>query len=112
MKFLLSVLLVMSSFAQANAACDKVLERAANEKTPEAALSVLGACLAGPASLKVHQQVALEMADISLRTGDTEAALRYLDILRMMLEDADTNHSFINEVVTVTQVQFSSQKQM
>lgn len=79
---------LLSPFAQANNACDKVLERAAHEQKPEAALSVLGACLAGSAPSKVHQQVALEMADISLRTGDTEAALRYLDILRMMLEDA------------------------
>lgn len=92
MKFLLPILLVMSAFAQANDVCDKVLKRAANEKKPEAALSVLGACLAGPAPSKIHQQVALEMANISLRTGDTEAALRYLDILRIMLEDMDTNH--------------------
>ena len=91
MKLLLLIVLAMSTYAHADNTCHRILERAANEKDPSEALTLLGSCLASRASPTIHQRVALEMADISLRSGDTEDAQRYLGILRVMLENETNN---------------------
>lgn len=109
MKLLLLIVLAMSTYAHADDTCHRILERAANEKKPSEALTLLGSCLATKASPRTHQRVALEMADISLRSGDTEGSLRYLEILRVMLANEKNNASntippHLIEVLTVTEV--------
>jgi len=86
MKLILIIALAMSGLAHADNPCHDVINRAANEKQPDEALTLLGGCLAGPAPLQIHQRVVVEMADLSLRSGDVEMTLRYLETLREMLK--------------------------
>lgn len=83
---LLAVALLSSTAAQANDPCDDVFSRAALQAGAEKRLEILGGCLAAPAEPSVHQLVALEMARYSLHAGERDAALRYLDLLREMLD--------------------------
>lgn len=89
MRLFLLLIVLMSTYVHATSACDNVLTRAEKEPKADVKLAILGGCLAGPAPSKIHQQVALEMADISLHAGDIELVARYLEILRIMLDDSD-----------------------
>ena len=110
MKLLLLIVLAMSTYAHADDTCHRILERAANEKAPSEALTLLGSCLATPAAPTIHQRVVLQMADISLRSDDVEDALRYLGILHVMLENEANNDNenvippSVQELLTVTEV--------
>lgn len=76
----------------ANPSCDGVLTRAAQQCDSETKLEILGGCLAGPAKPGVHIHVALEMARVSLESGNHEGTARYLDLLGAMLE-SDLNYT-------------------
>lgn len=83
---LLPIALLLSAGALANDPCDDVLSRAALHPEAGQALELLGGCLAARAEPRVHERVALEMALISLHTGERDAAVRYLDLLREMFD--------------------------
>ena len=92
--WLVCILLTLSFQLAANPPCDRVLERAQTQTDATVALELLGSCLASRAQPGVHQRVAVEMAHWSILAGNKEDALRYLDILRDMLEpDTGQNNS-------------------
>ena len=84
-----------ASMAQAGSSstdhpCRDVLPRSRAEQSNEAALRVLGACLASRHSAETHLRVVAEMAQRSLDAGDERGYCRFGKLLGVMLDDADT----------------------
>lgn len=83
------MLVLACNKAVASTQCDAALLPAVLEGDSDAALGLLGGCLAGPASTSLHMRAALEMARISIQVGNYSDATRYLDLLRIMMQSGD-----------------------